>query len=126
MVLTYCSICRRIRIDAAEAREMAAVFQAEEALEQEEMAQEISEAESEEEIDFISMSFETQTRKCVTAPEDFDGEFWVELSDQEWGAIQSIVSSPSLLYLVDNYADYPVICPHCLAAKKAKEMAEQN
>lgn len=126
MVITYCYLCRRVRIDAAEAREMADEFQIAEELEKEEMAHEISRAESKEEVDFISTSFETQTRQCVTVPEDCEGEFWIKLTDQEWGAIQSIISSPNLLYLVDNYADYPVICPHCLAAKEAKEIAEMN
>ena len=126
MVLTYCTVCRRVRIDAVEAREIEASFHEEEALGQEELLEIISEAEDEEALSYISQSLDLQTRQCITVPEDFKDEAWVKLSDQEWGAIQIILNSPSLLYLVKNYADYPVICLDCLVAKELKEVVRMN
>lgn len=126
MVLTYCTICRRVRIDFTEAREMEADFREAEASEEEEFLEMIDKAESEEDIDFLSASIDLKTRRCLTVPEDYKGETWVQLSDQEWGAIQIILSSPNLLYFVENYADYPVICPDCLLKQEAKEVARMN
>ena len=126
MVLTYCTICRRIRIDAVEAREIETFFHEAEASEKEDLLEIINETEDEKELSYISESLDLQTRQCITVPEDFKGEAWVKLSDQEWGVIQTILNSPSLLYLVENYADYPVICPECLAAKEFKEVAGMN
>jgi len=126
MVLTYCAVCRRVRIDPAEAREIEAFFNDAEALEKEDLLKMIDETEDEEELNYISESLESQTRQCITVPENFKEEAWVKLSDQEWGAIHTILNSSNLLYLVLNYADYPVICPDCLAAKELKTISGMN
>lgn len=125
MIITYCPICRRIKIDAAEARQMAADFNTDEILERQDTSIMLEEAEEEEKLEILA-SLEMQTRVCVNINDDFQGEDWVKISDQEWGAIQTILNSPNLLYMVDNYADYPIVCPACRIMAEEQEKAEKN
>jgi hypothetical protein len=105
---------------------MASDFDEAESLEKEDWMEIIDETEDEDELLKISNSLELQTRQRISVPDDFNGEIWVKMSDQEWGVVETILNSPTLLYLVDNYSDYPKICPDCLAAEEAKKTAGMN
>jgi hypothetical protein len=126
MVIMYCSVCRRIRIDAAEAREMVADFNAAESMEKADISHLIDEIDDPIKLEQLSASLNLQIRRRVDVPDEFQGEDWVKLSDKEWGAIQVILESPSLVYLVGNYADYPEICPDCAIAEEVREKAKEN
>lgn len=126
MILIYCPICRRVKIDATEARQMVSDYEAAEDIEREEFLKLIEETEDPDELDEISSSLELQTRQRIAVPEEFRGEAWVELNDQEWGAIATILQSSSLLYIVDNYSDYPEVCLECKRRAEMAILAELN
>ena len=126
MIIIYCPSCRRIKIESEVIKEMEQSFKEVEAEEIEVAREQIRQASSQEELDEINQSLELQTRQCLSAVEEFEGEIWVELNDAEWGAIHIFMNSPNLLYIADNYADYPELCPECLFAQKKSEQAQKN
>ena len=126
MVLVYCPICRRIKINADDVRKMAIEFDEIEEAETQEIRELISQAESEEELIEIKEMIELRVRGKAGVSDELKGDHWVSLSDQEWSVIQSILKSTYLLYLVDNFADYTEKCPECLAKEAELEKAALN
>jgi len=126
MVFSYCIDCRRVKIDIPKIKKMAADFDEQEDLDKEELLSSIDKSNDAEELEKLTNFMMCQTSYKADIPTDCQEEIWVVLSDQEWGAIETILNSSNLLYLVDNYRDYPVICPDCLKAKKVRETADLN
>lgn len=126
MILVYCPICRRIKINADDVRKMAIEFDEIEEAETQEIRELISQAKSEEELIEIKKMVELRTRGKAGVSDELKGDQWVSLSDQEWEVIQAILNSTHLLCLVENFADYTEKCPECLAREAELAKAALN
>ncbi|MFZ4632137.1 MAG: hypothetical protein ACOYL8_02940 [Patescibacteria group bacterium] len=102
MKVVFCPVCRRVKFDPSRALD--------------EITGVDPEVDSEINEEFEEVRSE-QLRKY--ANDLTFGErtiVWLPLSDEEWGALQIIINSNTLLTLVGNYVDYPEECPDCQKA----------